>query len=94
MPSLGPYVRSNLKPPLLQQAAFDDLVFKVDIMRNVASKHVQKEELVGEGARMETNKWGSLPVLNLMDKENFRSEEEADAEVNEDEGLQEVSLAI
>ncbi|KAJ8929401.1 hypothetical protein NQ314_017909, partial [Rhamnusium bicolor] len=87
-PCLGPCVRSNLKPPLLQQAAFDDLIFKVDVMRNVASKHVQSEE-AEEVKVIESNKWGSLPALNLLDKEELRSNEDADQ--NGEEGLQEVA---
>nr|CAI5831277.1 unnamed protein product [Callosobruchus analis] len=56
-PCLGPRVRAGLKPPLLQQAAFDDLVFKVDVMRNVASKH----QGGGEGAGPTD---GAVPILN------------------------------
>lgn len=60
-------------------------------MRNVASKHVHVEEGVEEfGKMLDSNKWGSLPALNLFDKEGYRSEEDAEPEVNEDEGLQEV----
>nr|CAH7745120.1 unnamed protein product [Callosobruchus chinensis] len=75
-PCLGPRVRAGLKPPLLQQAAFDDLVFKVDVMRNVASKH----QGCGEGAALiegavtalgerriskggEEGRWASLPAI-------------------------------
>ncbi|RZB40322.1 hypothetical protein BDFB_014710, partial [Asbolus verrucosus] len=83
-PSLGPYVRSSLKPPLLQQAAFDDLIFRVDVMRNVASRHLQDEE--EEPKLVETTKWGSLPILNLVDKEELKSNEVEDQ--NGDEGLQ------
>ncbi|KAG5884734.1 hypothetical protein JTB14_037764 [Gonioctena quinquepunctata] len=89
-PCLGPCVRSCLKPPLLQQAAFDDLVFKVDVMRNVASKHIQSEG--AEDKITESHKWGSLPVLNLTDKEVMKSNDEGEEEHNgEDEGLQEVA---
>lgn len=91
-PSLSPFVRAGLKPPLLQQAAFDDLIFKVDVMRNVASRHTQKEDDV-EGEELEdkelSHKWCSLPIINMPDKEEHKSNGE---EVhNEDEGLQEVS---
>ncbi|XP_018563133.1 tau-tubulin kinase homolog Asator isoform X2 [Anoplophora glabripennis] len=90
-PCLGPCVRSSLKPPLLQQAAFDDLIFKVDVMRNVASKHVQSEEVdAAKTPAEQSNKWGSLPTLNLVDnQEEARSNGEA--EQNGDEGLQEVA---
>lgn len=60
-------------------------------MRNVASKHLQNDD-VDDFKITESNKWGSLPALNLMDKEGYRSEEDADLQVNEDEGLQEVII--
>jgi tau tubulin kinase len=86
-PSLGPYVRTGLKPPLLQQAAFDDLIFRVDVMRNVASRHLQEED--EEPKLNEASKWGSLPILNLVDKEELKSTEVEDQ--NGEEGLQEVA---
>lgn len=61
-------------------------------MRNVASKHLQNEEFVDDLKITESNKWGSLPSLNLFDKEGYRNEEEPEPEANEDEGLQEVSI--
>ncbi|XP_031331385.1 tau-tubulin kinase homolog Asator isoform X2 [Photinus pyralis] len=86
-PTLGPSIRSGLKPPLLQQAAFDDLVFKVDMMRNVGSRHQQ--ESVGDN---QLHKWSSLPSSIL---EGFgvstKKEEDDEDEGNEDEGLQEVA---
>ncbi|KYB26867.1 tau-tubulin kinase homolog Asator isoform X2 [Tribolium castaneum] len=88
-PSLGPYVRSGLKPPLLQQAAFDDLVFRVDVMRNVASRHLQEGE--EEAKVAEASKWNSLPILNLMDKEELKSDNKEEEQNGEDEGLQEVA---
>jgi len=39
----GAHGRSGLEPPLLQQAAFDDDVYEVDVMRNVAAKHTLAE---------------------------------------------------
>lgn len=89
-PALGPQVRRSLKPPLLQQAAFDDLVFRVDVMRNVASKHqmLQNEtadNLKSAKAANVDKPWTSLPALELAEKQNFRDEE------NGDEGLQEVA---
>lgn len=94
-PSLSPFVRSGLKPPLLQQAAFDDLIFKVDVMRNVASRHIQKEEeepQQEEQQELVSHKWCSLPTINMPEKEEHKSNGE-DVH-NEDEGLQEVSLCI
>ncbi|KAF2881435.1 hypothetical protein ILUMI_24721 [Ignelater luminosus] len=85
-PSLGPCIRSGLKPPLLQQAAFDDLVFKVDVMRNVASKHIQQPD--EESTPPNSHKWGSLPLLLLGEGSANKNNEE---EANGDEGLQEVA---
>ncbi|XP_066260170.1 tau-tubulin kinase homolog Asator isoform X1 [Euwallacea similis] len=90
-PALGPLVRRTLKPPLLQQAAFDDLVFRVDVMRNVASKHqvFQPETMdaAQNGKTMSSEKpWTSLPALEIAEKQNFR-----DGDENGDEGLQEVA---
>lgn len=94
-PSLGPYVRSGLKPPLLQQAAFDDLVFRVDVMRNVASRHLQDQDQPDEELPKitETSKWNSLPILNLLDIQDLKSQnpEEIDETNENDEGLQEVA---
>lgn len=92
-PCLGPCVRSNLKPPLLQQAAFDDLVFKVDVMRNVASKHLvsdQDDEIKGA---VDSNRYSSLPSINLPDVEGYRNDatNKQRDQNGEDEGLQEVA---
>ncbi|XP_076256223.1 tau-tubulin kinase asator isoform X3 [Rhynchophorus ferrugineus] len=100
-PALGPLVRRSLKPPLLQQAAFDDLVFRVDVMRNVASKqHVHAAAENGDPAAIKPGRlekggaddgsnveraWVSLPSLELPDAQGFREED------NGDEGLQEVA---
>ncbi|XP_030759681.1 tau-tubulin kinase homolog Asator isoform X2 [Sitophilus oryzae] len=98
-PALGPLVRRALKPPLLQQAAFDDLVFRVDVMRNVASKqHVavenvdirlqkslKRDKLAGDEGSNFYKGWVSLPALELPELQGFREEE------NGDEGLQEVA---
>ncbi|XP_017775238.1 PREDICTED: uncharacterized protein LOC108561688 isoform X2 [Nicrophorus vespilloides] len=99
-PSLSPFVRVGLKPPLLQQAAFDDLIFRVDVMRNVASRHHQSEEAASAAASTMTTRpvvapivvpprrWGSMPTIPLNDKESFKSNEDDE---NEPEGLQEVA---
>lgn len=93
-PALGPYVRSGLKPPLLQQAAFDDLVFRVDVMRNVGSKNLQEGDDQQKDEIKTPEKWNSLPALNLLDKEGGATKEKAaeeeDGAQNGDEGLQEV----
>ncbi|XP_077300015.1 tau-tubulin kinase asator isoform X2 [Arctopsyche grandis] len=35
LPDIGNVMRRSLSPPLLQQAAFDDIIYRMDIMRNV-----------------------------------------------------------
>ncbi|XP_055373380.1 uncharacterized protein DDB_G0283357 isoform X2 [Condylostylus longicornis] len=37
-PALGNILRSGLEPPLLQQAAFDDTIYRMDILRNVGMR--------------------------------------------------------
>ncbi|XP_008202443.1 tau-tubulin kinase homolog Asator isoform X2 [Nasonia vitripennis] len=44
VPALAPHVRSHLEAPLVQQAAFDDLVYEVDVMRNIATRHDEPRE--------------------------------------------------
>lgn len=70
-PCLGPGLRSGLKPPLLQQAAFDELVFRVDVMRNVATREILESNLKG-------NKWSSMPAIALN---SISSQEEEIQEV-------------
>ncbi|XP_073977373.1 tau-tubulin kinase asator isoform X5 [Rhodnius prolixus] len=41
VPQIGLNIRSGLEPPLIQQAAFDDVLYSVDVMRNVASRSTQ-----------------------------------------------------
>lgn len=36
--------RSGLEPPLLQQAAFDDIIYTVDVMRSVATRSTEPPE--------------------------------------------------
>lgn len=56
-------------------------------MRNVASRHPQKAD--DEDEHDVSHRWGSLPAINVADKEQHKSNgEEA---VVEDEGLQEVT---
>ncbi|KAK9293692.1 hypothetical protein QLX08_011435 [Tetragonisca angustula] len=39
VPALASHVRAYLEAPLVQQAAFDDLLYEVDVMRNVATRY-------------------------------------------------------
>ncbi|KZC08670.1 Tau-tubulin kinase 1 [Dufourea novaeangliae] len=44
VPALAPHVRAYLEAPLIQQASFDDLVYEVDLMRNIATRYDQPRE--------------------------------------------------
>ncbi|XP_076662901.1 tau-tubulin kinase asator isoform X3 [Andrena cerasifolii] len=44
VPALAPHVRAYLEAPLVQQAAFDDLLYEVDVMRNIATRHDETRE--------------------------------------------------
>lgn len=44
LPQLSGHIRPTLEPPLLQQAAFDELVYEVDVMRNIALRRTQDEK--------------------------------------------------
>ncbi|KOC68797.1 Tau-tubulin kinase 1 [Habropoda laboriosa] len=39
VPALASHVRAYLEAPLVQQAAFDDLLYEVDVMRNIATRY-------------------------------------------------------
>ncbi|XP_034248113.1 uncharacterized protein LOC117649433 isoform X1 [Thrips palmi] len=62
LPQLTEVIRPGLEPPLLQQAAFDELVYEVDIMRNMATRHTQDEK---EAQEKEAFRRPSLPILPL-----------------------------
>lgn len=38
------FLRPNLEAPYLQQASFDDVVYEVDVMRNVATRRINQEK--------------------------------------------------
>nr|CAD7262256.1 unnamed protein product [Timema shepardi] len=69
LPQLAPHIRLWLEAPLVQQAAFDDLVYEVDIMRNVATRHTQaaKEKMDTD---KEFNRRPSLPSVGNPDVKN------------------------
>lgn len=62
MPALGSALRKHLEPPLLQQAAFDDTVFKMDVMRNVGIRESVDEEPKSKEGK---GRKSSLPVNKL-----------------------------
>lgn len=82
-------LRSGLKPPLLQEAAVDDLIFKVDVMRNVASKHYEKENEANKDNVKSIKKWSSLPNVSLKDAQGMKT---PDVETQIEEGLEEVRI--
>lgn len=60
-PTISLYIRSHLKPPLKQQASFDENVYEVDVMRNVAAKQKLNEKIISPFDERRT----SLPYLNV-----------------------------
>lgn len=65
-PALSNTVRCDLQPPLLQQAAFDDIVYKLDIMRNIAHRESNSES-------QRSSHRNSLP--NIMHKYSTQTED-------------------
>ncbi|XP_011352103.1 uncharacterized protein LOC105287926 isoform X1 [Ooceraea biroi] len=45
VPVLAPHVRAYLEAPLVQQAAFDDLLYEVDVMRNIATRYDEPRQV-------------------------------------------------
>ncbi|XP_011495946.1 PREDICTED: uncharacterized protein LOC105360678 [Ceratosolen solmsi marchali] len=41
VPAVASHIRSHLKAPLVQQAAFGDIIFEVDVIRNIVMRHNQ-----------------------------------------------------
>lgn len=65
--------RPWLEAPLLQQAAFDELVYEVDVMRNVAIRRTQTEKEEAEHER-ERERRPSLPVsYNTLQLQDIRA---------------------
>ncbi|KAJ9582731.1 hypothetical protein L9F63_022927, partial [Diploptera punctata] len=64
LPQLAPHIRPWLEAPLLQQAAFDELVYEVDVMRNVAMRRTQSEKEEAE-QKKEHERRPSLPTIAL-----------------------------
>ncbi|XP_059482107.1 uncharacterized protein LOC132200567 isoform X2 [Neocloeon triangulifer] len=74
-PDIGPHIRPALEAPLLQQAAFDDLVYQVDVMRNVACRRTV-DERDDETKAKEALRRPSLPAIPLSSPTGDKSEEE------------------
>lgn len=68
-PQLSSHIRPGLEPPRLQQAAFDDCVYALDVMRNVAVKQEAGAERAPERLdALEAERKLSLPVRALNDQ--------------------------
>ncbi|GBN10396.1 Tau-tubulin kinase Asator [Araneus ventricosus] len=72
-PTISLFIRSDLKPPLKQQASFDENVYEVDVMRNVAAKQLADDPVHVDCRR------NSLPFIHTskaLTKENSINSEE------------------
>ncbi|KAF4520879.1 hypothetical protein B566_EDAN010294, partial [Ephemera danica] len=69
-PDLCPHIRPSLEAPLLQQAAFDEIVYQVDVMRNVASRRTIEER---EAETKSKERRPSLPTMALSWPEKSES---------------------
>ncbi|XP_054709299.1 uncharacterized protein LOC129219005 [Uloborus diversus] len=70
-PTISLHIRSHLQPPLKQQASFDESVYEVDVMRNVAAKQTSVESVFSSDERRT-----SLPHISASDalsEENQKS---------------------
>ncbi|XP_065343410.1 tau-tubulin kinase homolog Asator isoform X3 [Cloeon dipterum] len=74
-PDIGPHIRPSLEAPLLQQAAFDEIVYQVDVMRNVACRRTV-EERDEETKTKEAQRRLSVPAIPLSSPTGDKSEEE------------------
>ncbi|CAL1270806.1 unnamed protein product [Larinioides sclopetarius] len=73
-PTISLFIRSDLKPPLKQQASFDENVYEVDVMRNVAAKQLAADPVHVDCRR------NSLPFIHTsktLTKENSINSEES-----------------
>ncbi|CAD7094145.1 unnamed protein product [Hermetia illucens] len=65
-PALGNVLRRDLKPPVIQQAAFDDTVFRMDIIRNVGIRQTVADSAVPEETALID--LDNCKVINSSDK--------------------------
>lgn len=64
MPQLSNHIRPDLQPPRLQQATFDEIVYEVDVTRNVAVKQSPPVSDESEG--------GTRPPLERLNSQERR----------------------
>ncbi|XP_071573301.1 uncharacterized protein [Temnothorax nylanderi] len=75
VPVLAPHLRAYLEAPLVQQAAFDDLLYEVDVMRNIATRYDEPRQTAPV-------RRSSLPAVAFSPDAMFntpRGEEEGEA---------------
>ncbi|XP_037035357.1 tau-tubulin kinase homolog Asator isoform X3 [Bradysia coprophila] len=69
-PSLGNVLRRQLEPPILQQAAFDDTIFRMDIIRNVGVRETCGDTSIKSAENLHHRY--SLPNINFKETEHIR----------------------
>ncbi|GFU62715.1 tau-tubulin kinase homolog Asator [Nephila pilipes] len=85
-PTISLFIRSDLKPPLKQQASFDENVYEVDVMRNVAAKQLT-DDIVHVDCRR-----NSLPLISTS--KTLVKEQQITSEENKEQFQDKVSTAI
>lgn len=81
-PQLSSHIRPGLEPPRLQQAAFDDCVYAVDMMRNVAVKQDAAPSTTKETDRFadEVERKYSLPARMLCQTSSSLLQSKSDSQ--------------
>lgn len=77
-PTLGNVIRSNLEPPLLQQAAFDDKFYRMDIIRNVGVREQESDTGANTEFPLTKNlrlKRNSLPNITFNETQCIEQEQ-------------------
>ncbi|KAH8252421.1 hypothetical protein KR038_010258, partial [Drosophila bunnanda] len=70
-PAIGNVLRKDLEPPAVQQAAFDDTVYRMDIARNVCVRETYSEiALVGNNAKPSP----SVVLRNTVQPSSFKED--------------------
>lgn len=62
-PEISEHIRPGLEPPLIQQAAFDEYTYEVDVARNVASKTRTNDQ--EKSGKANTDLYRSMPVSQV-----------------------------
>ncbi len=78
LPQVTSKIRLNLTPPFLQHAVIDDILYQIDVMRNVATK----KKLSGDGESAETKR-SSLPTSLVTKSPTAKATQNGVAAVDE-----------